>query len=249
MLNFQELAKLHAASLVMRAKEPENFQHLTQRVTEMLYTTDKTTKLLETQAAQLSSSIELLNSLPSCDQDENLQTGLQALKELDGKTNKLMTDLIVNQTTGLEVINHGDLWRNNILINRNDQKVQLVDLQMMRLSSIAADLSYFLYVNLEPALLTANMKAFLVCYFDALVSNVRSQTTSLESSLTMRWLEEEMHKFAVFGTVSALWVIPVFYRKDLELSFETPEEEVVVSEEEKSRIVEVVLHYAQHCRK
>lgn len=122
-------------------------------------------------------------------------------------------------------------------------KVQLVDLQLMRFASVAADLSYFLYVNLKPAILAKNMDAFLSCYLECLVAHVRDQNVDLENTLTMAWLKEEMRRYALFGTVNALWVMPVFYRKDLDAISSAPQKDM--SEEQERRIKDVVLYYAQ----
>lgn len=229
----------------MKEKDPENFILLTQQINEMLYQKDNINNyLLQTQAAQFAATTNLI--LKSSNDDENLASAAKTLQQLNGKTNAILTNLIHNNNTGLEAVNHGDLWMNNFLISNADGEpddVKFVDLQLMRYSSIAADLSYFLYVNLEPHVLAESMDPLLSFYQNLLVENARMQGVNLENTLIMPRIKEEMRRFALFGMVSALWIMPVFYFK---AGLEDKDWELRrIGPKEKRRMEEVVLYYVR----
>lgn len=112
------------------------------------------------------------------------------------------------------VFNHGDCWRNNILFNKTCSgiNVKLIDLQVMRYASVAADLNYFLHINLLPAERNKNKDLILATYITTLQENLFQQGVDLDHEIyTRAWLEKEMANFAIFGFMSGLWISPAFY--------------------------------------
>lgn len=160
----------------------------------------------------LQGAILLLKGLPESDELKSL------ISKMEQKQETLFNDvcklLKVNKET--DVLNHGDCWMNNILFKskKDEIHVKFVDLQIMRYMSVAADLSYFFYINLYPKLRIEKMSYLLDFYLNCLHSTLyRHQLFHEIEVLDKNWLQDEMKRFSVFGFSFGLWIMPIFYIK------------------------------------
>lgn len=81
--------------------------------------------------------------------------GCQAAAEYLSNKVECIADSVLKmvepKATGLNVLNHGDLWSNNMLFKHNDDEevvdVKFIDFQILRYGSPALDLIYFLWTS------------------------------------------------------------------------------------------------------
>ncbi|CAH0551517.1 unnamed protein product [Brassicogethes aeneus] len=209
----KELANLHAASISLMIKNPEKFKAISQTVQEISFATPKT-DVMVTQEWNLDKAIDLLKSNPEAS---------AILCELKEKTFELQKQSLMGPRK-LNVITHGDCWTNNILVNKNNE-VQLIDLQSMRTTSIAADLTYFLYTNMDPSVRMKHEKKLLNIYFKELNQNLRK--TNVNYQIERKFLDSEMSDFKLFGFMFGMFLLPVFCAKNLKsYSLENTEPEI-----------------------
>lgn len=242
-VKFQEIAKLHAASFVMKHKDPEHFEQLVNQLTEILYKKDVQSFALENQQQQITTVINLMESLSSV--DNKYGEAISLLKEVEGKSNDLLTELILSRDK-YSIINHGDLWMNNIM--HREGQIKFVDLQVMRCTSVAADLHYFLNINVLPHILIKNIEHLFNVYLKFLHFHIHSQGVNLENELNLTWLKSEMQKFSLYGLVNGIWIGVVFYVKE-ELkdvaNFEMDDVMTRIPVDCKMRLGDIVLNYVQ----
>ncbi|KAF7995315.1 hypothetical protein HCN44_006422 [Aphidius gifuensis] len=123
----------------------------------------------------------------------------------------------------LTVFCHGDCWTNNFLfssnksINENDennkkqQAVYLVDFQLMRVGSVALDLTNLLYCCTSRQVRKNHMTSLLLYYHSHLMDALKilnPNNTSRDSSTTWQLLNDEIRKCGRFGLGIALDILP-----------------------------------------
>lgn len=230
----------------MRHQDETTFTEISTLVQEVIFRPGEENALLGTQERCIDMVLELV--------DPRNEQVLQVLRGLKGKTHAKQMDLLT-KTGALAVINHGDMWANNILLGNNS--VKLIDFQIMRFTSLAADLNYFLYVNLDPNFRIEHKDEFLRYYLDELLANIKEWELPVEKLLTMEWLQNEMRKYALFGFICGLWVLPVFYHtlemvEKSEDGFKKHTSETVESlianmgADQKDRLIRLIYSYASN---
>lgn len=171
----------------------------------------------------------LLQDLQQTDEIKKATTLLTNIKPL--LYNKIV-DIIADKRD-TDVYNHGDCWMNNMLFKNYDESVALLDLQCMRKTSVAADLHYFLNINLDVKELVDNKMSILKTYLDELHECIRQNgcDVDLTRRYDMKWLMEEMERFSLFGFMVGIWVTPILYvRKEDVKSLDNLTEDILTSE-------------------
>ncbi|KAL3285709.1 hypothetical protein HHI36_000239 [Cryptolaemus montrouzieri] len=207
----QEMAKLHAASIIMQKLNKKEFDALIKKITVVPF--DETTPLGEKQATALDTISRILEerktpeSIKCKEVVESLKKGAwQAQKD------------IIDKEVPIRVINHGSIWINNLLY-RNDM-ITLLDWQHIVYSSPATDLSFFLYVNLDTDFLSNKRKKLLDFYILNLHQNIYDvcinefgvgELEKFLSSFTYDWIDSELRRCSLYGYMMAQWITPVFY--------------------------------------
>ncbi|XP_008209517.1 uncharacterized protein LOC103316644 [Nasonia vitripennis] len=108
----------------------------------------------------------------------------------------------------INVINHGDLWKNNYMLNAgNPQKCILVDYQCLRYASPVIDLKMMLYINCTPEQRKMHERELIEHYHSEFC------TTLEQSDLSLRIPEfEEIWKtyeeYKLFGVTFAAMYLP-----------------------------------------
>lgn len=165
--------------------------------------------VMETQEWNLDKAILLSEDI--IDKNVNYQLEMiEILKDLKGRTFELQKEAL-RAPRKYKVINHGDCWCNNILVKGN--KTKLIDFQLMRTTSVGADLSYLLYINMEPSFRISKEKELLNLYLCELNSCLELSEVNIQMSKT--WLDSEMNDFVLYGYLHGMWLLPLFLDKDL----------------------------------
>ncbi|XP_017768392.1 PREDICTED: uncharacterized protein LOC108556695 isoform X2 [Nicrophorus vespilloides] len=191
------LAKLHSASMIMEENDYESLEALSVFTNDVVYNHGDVSNPAKYQKLNIDLAIAVFKELGDSDENYSVLEKLNRLKDICFDLQKKL----VCTKRPYRVINHGDAWFNNIMLK--DGKAMLLDLQIMRFTSPAVDLSYFLYVNLKPSMRRENLDRFLDVYLENLEGVKRSKN----------WLVKEMKEFAVVGFINALWLLPLFYFK------------------------------------
>lgn len=161
----------------------------------------------------LQQGIKTVVDVLELEQNEESQFAIDKIKSIKDTLYQRVCKL-TEEKRDTDVINHGDCWMNNLLFRENVDKfeVKLIDLQVMRYTSIAADLNYFLYINLDPNERMKNMRSILEHYLSCLHSCLKENgLESLKKVYSIEWLTDEMERFSLFGFMFGLWILPIFY--------------------------------------
>ncbi|XP_045586389.1 uncharacterized protein [Procambarus clarkii] len=165
-LVLQELGKLHAASLLLKATAPE--QDLADRFTHIkvdwMSFPDIAKKMFNDMfSGPMAAGEEMLRDI------EGYEVAAQWL----AKHNNNFADILLrhlDRNPKFDVICHGDCWNNNLLFRYNEDgdpvEVMLLDLQLNRVASPATDLNYLLYTGLHGDIRKANWRDLLSFYYD-----------------------------------------------------------------------------------
>ncbi|XP_015126055.1 uncharacterized protein LOC107047743 [Diachasma alloeum] len=120
----------------------------------------------------------------------------------------------------LQVLNHGDLWVNNIMFkddgNGEPQEVRFVDYQMCIWSSPAIDLLYFLGIVPETSIKMTNDEIFLQCYLNRFASTMQTLGCCAKSP-TLEQLKRSMFKRRDYTLMAALTFYPKMIADDDEV--------------------------------
>lgn len=226
----RELANFHSASLIMQLKNKRLFDELllTNALTDYFQVKYSSKFDIDAQDRNIETALEIM--IEEDHHSASLERGrveaaVEVLNNLSKGQSSLQQIDLLKQHGKLPVFNHGDLRSGNILINRTTNEFKLIDFQVMRYASIAADLNYFFYVNFNPKFRIDNQTDLLAYYLDELKLNIRKCDCAdlLENELTMDWLCGEMRTFALFGFLAALWILPVLFW-DIERPVKTEQE-------------------------
>ncbi|XP_071450073.1 uncharacterized protein [Hetaerina americana] len=201
------LGKMHAFSYSLQQKDPVTFQSLT-KLTQETYLTP------EAKGNQASVF------------QENAQNATAVIKErwpevadqLAGRLKEGLFKLMLKSVSARDrysVINHGDVWINNLLFRHSDEEgweAKFVDYQMVRYCSPAADLSYFLMTSVERKTREVHFDDLLKEYHGTMVQWLdHFGVPTLRSTLPYEELENQMRKHSFFGIGMALIFLPLYY--------------------------------------
>lgn len=86
-------------------------------------------------------------------------------------------DVAVPMDNGFQILNHGDIWLNNMMFkldaDKNPLDVSLIDYQIPFWASPAADLLYFLLTSVEDAVKVDHFDDFIEFYHTELANNLK----------------------------------------------------------------------------
>lgn len=230
-LVLQEMARLHAASLLLQRRDgcdrlDVKFPYLGKDCFDV-------TEDVKKMAAGLL--------------DKHIHETIIALKEFEGyqKAIQWLTDLIphayetwmgqLDNKTKFAVICHGDCWNNNILFRYDDQgnpiEAMLVDLQLLRSASLAADIQLLFCISLTGHERKSNLDYYLDVYYGSFKTVMDSG--GLAMPFTRGELADEYESKHLYGLFWAMAFLPAilsesedipdeFYTDDLLAASEGP---------------------------
>lgn len=106
---------------------------------------------------------------------------------------------VYTEVSEFAVLNHGDCWSNNMMFKYDFQKrpisVKFLDYQIPHYNTPCIDLSYLLYLGVQPVIRRSNYQLLLKTYYDSLVGSLDkfgytgTKPTLEEITATMKKLE------------------------------------------------------------
>ncbi|XP_047501428.1 uncharacterized protein LOC125047255 [Penaeus chinensis] len=199
-LVLEELARLHAASYLLKVKTPDLAEKYPILNMDWLnYADDARETVQERFSDQMDMVRDMLKKVGGYEVAENWL-----------KRNKVrILEILENNIKGVppfDVLCHGDCWTNNVLFRYNEKEVpvevMLLDLQMCRQASLATDLTYLFYTSLEGHVRTSNLESFLDTYYSAFLGVTEAGKSSLPFS--RQELRREYNHRLEYGLLLAL---------------------------------------------
>ncbi|CAH1406874.1 unnamed protein product [Nezara viridula] len=125
--------------------------------------------------------------------------------------------LNVIDETKFNVLNHGDVNKNNIVFKFNyDERpvaVRFVDFQMLNYGSPCIDLMYYIYLALQPSIRHENFQLFVRTYYNALI-NTLDKYQYKGNKPNIEEIIEDMEKYSFVGLYLFLTRYPTLYMSE-----------------------------------
>ncbi|CAL8110424.1 unnamed protein product [Orchesella dallaii] len=157
--------------------------------------------------------------------NSNIRGSASTYKRLAKYTSKAFSSMceVVEETHLLYVLNHGDLWNNNILFyqdsNSNLTHLKFVDLQMNRVGSPNMDVGYYFYNSLKPQVRRRHIPTLLRLYHAEF--KLRAKELKATVDFTFQELLEDYGRISKLGFIFGVYIAaasPLIGKVDLENS-------------------------------
>ncbi|EDW78947.2 uncharacterized protein Dwil_GK11089 [Drosophila willistoni] len=121
---------------------------------------------------------------------------------------KRMRSVVDPKNSAFNVITHGDLWVNNILIDKAAEKAVFVDFQSSFVGSPAIDLHFLFYTSLELDVLLHSQTELLQHYHESLTNTLKAchYTGSIP---TFQQVTDEIERCLLYGYYAAVCELPI----------------------------------------
>lgn len=108
------------------------------------------------------------------------------------------------------VINHGDIWSNNLMYRYKDgkelQDVCILDWQTVQYGSPACDLSLYLFCAVQKDIRDLHYDKLVATYYDSLSETVRYLGSDTEELLSRENFLDQLKRYSQFGLIMAATV-------------------------------------------
>ncbi|XP_063597704.1 uncharacterized protein LOC134774276 [Penaeus indicus] len=183
-LVLEELARLHAASYLLKAKIPDLADKYPVLSLDWLNYADEARDVtFKTFSKQMDIVKDMLNKVGGYEVAENWL----------GRNKERVLEILAEQLARVppfDLLCHGDCWNNNVLFRCNEEvpvEVMLLDLQMCRQASLATDLNYLFHTRVQELqydlLLAMLVTIIIICEGDINKENQDSFTDSMRDVL------------------------------------------------------------------
>ncbi|XP_023012807.2 uncharacterized protein [Leptinotarsa decemlineata] len=206
---FVEYAKFHAVSLAMKHKNPDLFEDLTSGIEEHVFGADMDdqVKFQSFIDAIINNGSKALEGVPDL---------LDVLKRLGTSLPEYFKNEMKDPKWNL-VVNHGDCWCNNLMFKYETpenfskiSKVCILDWQLSKFGSPAADLTYFFFAH-SPKEVLYDYQKYLKLYHDTVCQNLKEFSCDPEEIFPYNLLEEHWIHFIKFGVYMAMMILKIMY--------------------------------------
>ena len=210
-LLLEKLAKFHAASAVLHENDPKLLQYFM----EGPFSGDELTPIHFFFMASMQETIKTVESNPELSQyADKLKAFGETLFE------RMKRILSRSSSDKMQVLNHGDLWINNILFTKDHKDAVLVDFQESFFGSPGVDLNHLIYTSSDFEVHEKHLDELLESYTNTLATtlkklNYKKEIPSLEDvKLEFKNKEDNGEwKRKFFGLKMfkwSLWKFPTF---------------------------------------
>uniref|UniRef100_A0A1B6E6E6 CHK kinase-like domain-containing protein n=1 Tax=Clastoptera arizonana TaxID=38151 RepID=A0A1B6E6E6_9HEMI len=140
-------------------------------------------------------------------------------KELSYRVQRLATEQLEKVAKACEVdesafnvLNHGDLWVNNILFKSSEngsvQSIKFIDFQICHYNSPSIDLQYFFHTSIPLSCLKKNYDDLLETYYIELQDNLRTLNGARVDRFTLEDLKRDMEAKSYIGLSVVVLLAP-----------------------------------------
>ncbi|XP_023018842.2 uncharacterized protein [Leptinotarsa decemlineata] len=204
---FVEYAKFHAVSMAMRFKKPSFFEDLTKDIVKDVFESGSN----DPTGIQPFIDVFMENGSKALESDTELQKVLK-------KMVKLLSEQFLEKVDSSEwnlVVNHGDCWCNNLMFKyetpENTSKISrvcILDWQLSKIGSPAADLTYFFFAH-GPKEVLYDYQKYLKLYHDTVCQILREFSCDPEDIFPYSLLEKHWKHAIVFGVYMSTTVMKI----------------------------------------
>jgi Ecdysteroid kinase-like family len=200
-----ELARLHAASFVLKHKMPDKFEELRGCVKDMFWDEDRKFAFEPFTQSCFEETLRTIN-IHFKNHDKSSKKYVTAYEQLMTRGYDFIAGIVRGTKLGDQVITHGDCWTNNVLFKYEKEQpvdVKFLDFQLPRISTPALDLTYFLFNSPKCQTMTQNYDSLLDFYHESLSRALSENSLSGDEVFSRSHLDEEMARAAPYGLTMA----------------------------------------------
>ncbi|XP_058126728.1 uncharacterized protein LOC131292329 [Anopheles ziemanni] len=224
-LVMRKIGKFHAASMLYAAQSADNERQLRERYSYGFYNPQQKVEdypILAVFQTGLEKFLSVATGWPELEAEilPKLQALLPTFKQRIADSVKPQ-----RSTTRFHVLNHGDLWSNNLMFRYDDgavpREVMFVDYQLSCYGSPGFDLVYSLYNCPQADVRLTLLDDLLKVYYRSL-SDVL-QAANYASIPTFEAVRQEYEEYEFFGLVCAVSMLPIIMMErsdDVDISFD-----------------------------
>ncbi|KAJ6632705.1 hypothetical protein Bhyg_16078 [Pseudolycoriella hygida] len=196
-----ELGKFHAVSFAIRDQKKEIFDKMF-TVTEPFLKMFRGNGAAETMVSgSIQQTIDVLDDVQE----------IKVMQMVKDNYQTWIREYLKSDAAGrFSVLNHGDLWNNNLMFKLENQnrQLRLVDFQLLRLTSPVMDISYFLSTSTNPTVLQ-RFDDLLQIYYNSLATFLTKLGSDPQKLFTFDDLEDQFRQFGDYGLIFASILIGV----------------------------------------
>lgn len=225
MIMTESIAKLHAVSYALKIEHTDKFDKLVTSFRAFPFHEERKSMFDAFYDIALD---RLLRYMKSTNQPEEFTATIAKLyKKYIERPSKLMQEFLDDDPIFNTII-HGDYNRNNVMFKydtadgfEDPKGVKMFDFQWTKYASPVLDLSFFLYMNLDPEVLTSSWSNILKFYHKTLISSLSKILNCEENDERLGQFNFDaflthFSRFAFYGCLIATWFLPAMLA-DLEL--------------------------------
>ncbi|KAK7081638.1 hypothetical protein SK128_004889 [Halocaridina rubra] len=213
-LILREMARLHSASWLLQQRRPneevkDKYSFLKEEIFDPSYSGGQHINRIMKKGISITTDIL-----------EHVGGYEKILKWME--KNAVAIDLLqkmVQSSPPFDVVCHGDAHANNALFRYNDlgepEEVMLLDLQINRFASLATDINYLLFLNLEGEVRKTNLNSFLETYFTSF-DDIATKS-GRKTPFTFQELKREFHSKHKFALAVFMSACQLFVSQDHEM--------------------------------
>lgn len=219
MLLTKSIAELHAISYGLKFQNRSKFDELVRNLKIIpFHNKDKKTMFDPLYKIALE---RIYRHVKSSDQPEDFKNSFVKLYEKFISSPGKLPQTFYDDDESFNVIIHGDYNRNNVMFKYNSSEgfedpigLKMFDFQWTKYASPVMDLSFYLYMNLDPELIETSWDKFLKFYHETLISTLIKILKCSENDERLKVLnfesfQEHFKNHAFYGCLISMHFLPI----------------------------------------